>query len=64
MIFQPKIGQWVEVNYKDKTMPHQMAAGQIKAVGNGKGPRNVLVELRWLMNRTYVIIPRGNLVAI
>ena len=61
MIFQPKIGQTVKINYKDKSMRFQSAVGVIASVGIGKGPKNVLIlTLAW----KYVVVPRGNLVAI
>ena len=64
MIWQPRIGQWVEVNYKDKTMPYQRYTGNILAVATGKGPKIALVKLRWMLKKTYAVIPRGNLNAI
>ena len=60
MIWQPKIGQQVEINYKDKSMPHQGRECEVVAVSNGRGPKNALVkimEFGWI----YEIIPRGNL---
>lgn len=68
MIWQPKIGQNVTINYKDKSMPLQGKEGKVVAVGNGRGPKNVLVRLcdadRELSEWEYLfyeIIPRGNL---
>ena len=58
MIFHPKPGQKVKINYKDKSMPFQGITGKILAVANNKGPRNVLV----MSTRFLVIIPRGNLI--
>jgi len=65
MIFHPKIGQSVAINYKDKSMPYQRWLGVVTAVGNGKGPKNVLIEINILRSggRYYVVIPRGNLIA-
>ena len=60
MIWQPKIGQWVKINYKDKFMPYQGRVCEVVAVGNGRGPKNVLVKIMgigWI----HEIIPRGNL---
>ena len=61
MIWQQKVGQCVEVNYKDKTMQYQRYTGIILAVANGKGPKNALVKLGWMLKKYYVVIPRGNL---
>jgi len=60
MIFQPKIGQEAVINYKDKSMPWQGVDCLIKAFGIGPGPRNVLIKTA----EDYIVIPRGNLVAI
>ena len=64
MIWQPKVGQQCVINYKDKSMPYQGLECEVAAVGNGKGPKNVLViifypdyEFVWF----HEIIPRGNL---
>ena len=61
MIWQPKKGQWVKVNYKDKSMPLQGQKCIVRAVGNGSGPKNVLVETKI---QRFNIVPRGNLNAI
>ena len=58
MIWQPKTGQWVKVNYKNKSMPWQDSYGIVRAVGHGRGPKNVLVETKM---QHLVIVPRGNL---
>ena len=58
MIWQPKKGQFVGINYKDKSMPFQGYVGVICAVGSGKGPKNVLV---FLTLQVFIIVPRGNL---
>lgn len=67
MIWHPKEGQVVTVNYKDKSMPLQGMAGIVCAVGNGKGPKNVCV-VHWVWDEEarisqphFHIIPRGNL---
>jgi len=55
MIWQPKIGQTVKINYKDKSMPYQGYEGEVIAVG--RGIKNVLVKF-------FVgcaVIPRGNI---
>jgi len=57
MIWHPKAGQIVRVNYKDKAMPYQGYFGIIRAVG--KRIKNCLVEIQG--NRHCVVIPRGNL---
>ena len=69
MIWQPRPGQRVRLNYKDKSMPHQGKEGKVVTVASGKGPRNVLIRLcdadRELSEWEYLfyeIIPRGNLV--
>ena len=59
MIWQPKIGQWVEMNYKDKSMPYQDGYGIVRAVGTGI--KNALIETKI---QHFVIIPRGNLNAL
>jgi hypothetical protein len=64
MIWQPKVGQVVTVNYKDKTMYYQNYLGYVCAVGNGRGPKNVLVEIPFIENEEMVVVPRGNLNAI
>ena len=67
MIFQPKIGQDVKINYKDKAMPCQGLIGNVAEVSKGPGPRNVKVRVRLWPNKDeyfYEIIPRGNIVAI
>ena len=68
MIWQPKTGQLVKINYKDKSMPLQGKHCQVKAVGSGPGPKNVLVII---FNREclpdydwyFKVVPRGNLIA-
>ena len=62
MIFHPKIGQLITINYKDKSMPYQGCAGRILAKGVNRGPKNVLVLVYGFF--IYAIIPRGNLNAI
>jgi len=57
VIFNPKPGQPVTINYKDKAMDYQDIFGIVKAVGIGPGPRNVL--LKTYMG--FVIVPRGNI---
>jgi hypothetical protein len=62
MIWQPKVGQQVRINYKDKTMEFQDGVGKVEAVATGKGPKNVLVGfLSVTLNPFYEVIPRGNL---
>ena len=63
MIWQPKVGQQATINYKDKSMPFQGRECEVAAVGNGKGPKNVLVIIvfQHLLVWTYSVIPRGNL---
>jgi len=67
MIWQPKTGQLVKINYKDKSMPLQGKDCQVEAVGSGPGPKNVLViifnraprfEYGWRLE----VVPRGNLI--
>ena len=62
MIFHPKPGMRVTVNYKDKSMPWQGSRGVVWAVGIGPGPINAVV---WIVSGGIiqnVVIPRGNLV--
>ena len=67
MIWQPKTGQLVKINYKDKSMPLQGKDCQVEAVGRGPGPKNVLVII---FNRAphfeygwrFEVVPRGNLI--
>ena len=63
MIWHPKIGQEVFINYKDKSMPCQGETGEVVAVGNGKGPKNALVLFADSLCAIYYfdVIPRGNL---
>jgi len=56
MIWQPKIGQRVKINYKDKTMPYQGLDGEVVAVAIGK-IKNALVKFP----QGVCVIPRGNL---
>jgi len=63
MIFHPRPGQRVRVHYAKRSasvMPHHGAAGVVRIVSRGPGPRNVGVEV----NGRVVVIPRGNLVAV
>ena len=46
MIWQPKIGQWVKINYKDKSMPCQGLEGEVVAVG--RHIKNALVQFKLL----------------
>jgi hypothetical protein len=57
MIWQPKIGQRVKVNYKDKSMPLQGVNGVVVAVG-GKKPKNALIGILPIW---FEVVPRGNL---
>jgi hypothetical protein len=63
MIWQPKVGQEVWLNYKDKTMPCQGLEGEVAAISNGPGPRNVLIIIVDIDNLLWFheVIPRGNL---
>lgn len=61
MIWQPRKGQSVRLNYKDKSLPWQGSYGIVRVVGNGKGPKNVLVETKI---QHFVVIARGNLNAL
>ena len=55
MIWHPKPGQWVKINYKDKTLPYQASEGKVCAVG--RTIKNALIKF----GDNYVVIPRGNL---
>ena len=59
MIWKPKTGQRVRLNYKNKTMLHQGKTGTVSicTVGRG-GPVNALVRLD---DGTLIVVPRGQL---
>ncbi len=62
MIFHPKIGQNIQINYKDKSMANQGLRGYVVAVAKGPGPRNVLVRLPYALRLDrYDVVPRGNI---
>jgi hypothetical protein len=56
MIWQPKIGQRIKINYKDKSMPLQGVNGMVVAVG--KKPKNALIRILPIW---FEVVPRGNL---
>ena len=62
MIWQPKPGQRVRINYKDKSMPYQGCSGIVVAVG--RGIKNAQVRFPTSLNERLrvCVIPRGNLV--
>jgi hypothetical protein len=67
MIFHPRKGQTVRVNYRNKTMTCQGIIGEVVSASNGPGPRNVKIKVQLWPGKDeyfYEIIPRGNLVAI
>lgn len=57
MLANPKPGQKVQINYKDKTMPLQGKKGEVQIVGKGK-PRNHGIKI----DGTLYVIPCGNLI--
>lgn len=61
MIWNPKVGQMVRINYKDKSMICQGRKGKVVAVG--RGVKNTLVEFSFAddLFKVFVVIPRGNL---
>ena len=64
MIWNPKPGMVVRINYKDKSLPYQGCEGEVVAVG--RSIKNALVKLRYpvlIYDRYdfYAVIPRGNL---
>lgn len=67
MIWQPKIGQIVVINYKDKSMYYQAMIGTVKAFANGQKTKNALIELsdycKVATETKYIVVPRGNLIA-
>ena len=59
MIWKPKTGQHVHLNYKNKGMPHQGKTGTVAICTTGHGgPVNALVRLD---DGTLVVVPRGQL---
>ncbi len=56
MLVNPKLGQPVRINYKNKSMPLQGMEGVISVVGKGK-PRNHGVTVAGVV----YVIPCGNL---
>lgn len=60
MIWKPKAGQQVTLNYKNKSMPYQGKSGEVVICTKGRGgPINALVRLD---DGSLVIVPRGQLV--
>jgi len=64
MIWQPKPGQKVRINYKNKGMPLQDAEGTVLFAAKGRGPQNVLVKFIGIHTDIFEILPKGNLNAI
>jgi hypothetical protein len=66
MIFHPRIGQEVIINYRDKEMRLQGIDCEVLVVGKGPGPRNVLLIVPKISpNRIgffYAVVPIGNLI--
>ncbi len=63
MIFHPRAGQRVHLDYAQPTagmMPYHGKVGVVRVVSRGPGPRNVGVKVAGLL----VVVPRGNLVAV
>lgn len=59
MIWKPKTGQRVRLNYKIKAMLHQGKTGTVAICTAGRGgPVNALVRLD---DGTLVVVPRGQL---
>lgn len=58
MIYAPKPGQRVRLNYARKRLPHQGREATVRVFnGRARGPRNVLVEFD---DGSWTIVPRGN----
>jgi len=60
MIYQPKGGQYVRIQYRPPLRPENglhRHYGHILKVGSGRGPKNCLVHIAG----RDVVIPRGNL---
>lgn len=60
MIWRPKFGQIVQLWYVRrvrKSVGHHAEVGMVRAFGNGKGPKNCLVDLGYMQ----IIVPCGNL---
>ncbi|MFZ7127541.1 MAG: hypothetical protein ACOWWM_15400 [Desulfobacterales bacterium] len=69
MIWRPKVGQRVRINYRKSLrteMPCQDRTGIIERVAGGPGPISALVRLEHpgCGGGQYVIVPRGYLVAV
>ena len=67
MIRQPKVGQHVQLWYRDKTRAQHGLYGTVTCVGNGRGPRNVAVLLDRRIGGIRpltVVVARGNLRAV
>jgi hypothetical protein len=61
MIWQPKAGMVVLINYKDKSMYWQGYHAIVCAAGIGPGPKNVLIKIPVCETWHFEIVPRGNL---
>lgn len=58
MIYAPRPGQRVRLNYKAKAMPHQGRGATVEVFnGRARGPRNVKVRFD---DGAWTIVPRGN----
>lgn len=74
MIWHPKPGQWVRIHYKKSVAvknPYHGRSGIVRQVGGRRGPCNVGVDLFPVATlregnepATYIVVPRGNLMAI
>ena len=67
MIWHPKKHQLVQFHYRKslrKIMPWHGERGTVYAVGNGKGPKNVLVGRGIIRQPRFIVVPRGNLIAV
>ena len=65
MIWQPRPGMKVSVNYKDKLMPCQGLNAEVVLAAIGPGPRNVKIKVElWPDSKEvfYESVPRGNLI--
>ncbi len=61
MIYQPRIGQRVQLRYarqRAQFFPYHGRTGEVITVAGRGGPVNALIKLD---NGTRVVVPRGNL---
>ena len=62
VIWHPKKGQRVILNYYDKSLPLQGCNAKVLFSAKGPGPRNACVEIKGVWGSDLHCIPRGNLV--